>query len=81
MTQELLRNHNFILKLTVTADESDDTLAVSAVKLYEGKHRLDDSAGLTVAFAGGSAATTCSVQFGTILPPITEIQLVATFQA
>ena len=70
-----------ILELTLTADESDDTVAVTAVKYYRSRQSYDAGNGFAVEFEGGAAGDPCEVQLGEVIPPPSVIVLNATFQA
>lgn len=70
-----------ILRLAFTCDESDDTVAVTAVDFYRSKEDLAAADSFSVPFSGGAAATTCDFALGTVIPAPTIIRLVPTFQA
>lgn len=70
-----------ILELTLTADEGDDTVAVTAVKFYRNRQSYDAGQGFVVDFEGGAAGDTCEVQLAEVIPPPSVIVLNATFQA
>jgi hypothetical protein len=81
MANAVGKAHERILTIAVTADESDDTLAVTAVKFYRDRTKYIDSDGYTPAYSGGTAAASCELVLGEVLPPPTSIIMIATFQA
>lgn len=70
-----------ILELVVTADESDNTLQITAINFYRDRQALDDGAGFSAAFSGGAAAANSEAELGGVLPPPSVIRLKSTFQA
>ena len=72
-----------ILQLAVTADESDDSFAVTSVTFYFGRQKQIASDGWSVPFSGGAAVVggATELELGSVIPPPTIIRLVPTFQA
>lgn len=70
-----------ILEIAVTADESDDTVAVTAVTFYRDRSFLDASDGETVPFSGGTAAATAEIELGSQGWTPNVIRVASTFQA
>ena len=75
--------HARILRIEVTADESDDDLTIIAdgVKFYRNRASLTAGNGYNVPFSGGTGSATMEIELGTVLPPFSVIQLKSTFQA
>lgn len=74
--------HDRILELTFVADDSAETVAVSAVKYYRDRGQLDASNGFSLAFTQSSPQTTgTELALGELLPPPTHIRLTFTVQA
>ena len=73
--------HARILEITITADESDNSLEATAIKFYRSRESLIQSNGYTVPFSGGAAAANCEIELGIVLPPPSVIRLKSTFQA
>ena len=72
-----------ILRIQVTADESDDDLTIIAngVHFYRNRASLTASNGYLVPFSGGTGSATMEIELGTVLPPFSIIQIKSTFQA
>lgn len=70
-----------ILEIAVTADESADTLTVTAVNYYATRQKLDSSDPFSVPFSGGAEAGTTELELGTQHLAPNVIRLVSTFQA
>jgi hypothetical protein len=78
----MAKAHDRILELTLVADESGDSVAVSDVKYYRDRAQLDAANGFDVAFSGGAdAVTPVEIELGETVPPPTHIRLAFTFQA
>lgn len=73
--------HDRILEIAVTADESDDTVLVTAVNYYRNRGELDDSNPKALAHTAGAAAANHEVEMGEIMPPPTHVRIASTFQA
>lgn len=74
--------HDRILEITFVADESGDSVAVSALKYYQNRGQLDAGTGYSLAYSGGSdAVTPVEITLGETVPPPTHIRLAFTFQA
>lgn len=74
--------HARYLKIEVTADESDDTLLVTAVEYFRTKQDyVADTNAYTVPCGTHTAAAEPVITFGTVLPPPTHIAIESTFQA
>lgn len=77
----MAKAHDRIIELVVTADESDDSLEVTAVNYYRTRANLDDSNPFALTFTAAAASGSHEVEFGEIMPPPTHILLTSTFQA
>ena len=74
--------HDRILKIELTADESDDTLDVTAVEYFRDRTAyLADTPKFTPTFSDDGPAATCEITLGEVLPPPTHIILASTFQS
>lgn len=73
--------HARIYRITVTADESDDTILITAVDFFRGRQSLDAAEGFSVPIVAGAAAANAEVEFGTVVAPPSVIQIASTFQA
>lgn len=74
--------HARFLKIEVTADESDDTLVVSAIEFFRTRQDYEaDTNAYTVTYSGGTAAAEPIVALASVLPPPTHIAIESTFQA
>lgn len=74
--------HDRILTLAVTADESDDSLLVTAVTYYRTRQDYTEGNGFSLTYTAGSASASAhEVEMGELLPPPTHIILIPTFQA
>ncbi len=73
--------HARILRLTVTADESDDTILITAVDFFRGRQSLDAAEGFSVPNVAGAAAANAEVELGTVIPSPSVVQIASTFQA
>ena len=77
----LVSAHARILELVVTADESADTILVTAVNFARGFQKFDAPDKFSVPFSGGAAAANPQVELGTVIPSPSVIQITSTFQA
>ena len=75
------RVHQRILKITVTADESADTVLATAVTFYRSRQSYDASLGFAAKFTAGVAAGTHEIALGEVLPPPNVISIASAFQA
>lgn len=74
--------HDRILELTFVADDSAETVAVSAVTYYRTRAELDASNGFSIKFTQDAAQTTgTELALGELIPPPTHIKLTFTVQA
>jgi hypothetical protein len=74
--------HDRVLKFEITADEGDNTLAITVVEFFRTGHDYEgDTNAYTVPFSGGAAAAEAVVVLGSVIPPPTHIAFEATFQA
>jgi hypothetical protein len=73
----MAKAHDRIVELSITPNAGADTIAITAVKYYRDRAQLAASNGFSLAFSGGSAATTgVECALGETLPPPTHIRLV-----
>jgi len=77
----MAKAHDRILEIVFTADESDDTVVVTAVNWYRDRAHLTDADPLALAHTAGSAAGTHEVTLGEVIPTPTHLRLKSTFQA
>lgn len=75
------RHAQRILELEVTADESDDTLVVTAMTFYRDRQSLEAGRGFSVTHDPGAAAANHEVELGEVIAFPNVIRLVSTFQA
>jgi len=75
------KHQDRILELVITADESDDSVLVTAVNFYRTRDDLANSTGHSGVFTADAAAGTHEIELGEVLPPPTHIRLTSTFQA
>jgi hypothetical protein len=74
--------HDRILEIVGVADESDDTIAVSAVNYFRDRGKLDAAEAYVAKFTPTTAQTSpMELTLGETLPPPTVIRLKITFQA
>jgi hypothetical protein len=74
--------HDRILQITLVADDSAETIAVSSVKYFRDRAMLDAGTGLELSFTGGAASTSPKeLEFGEACPPPTHLRFVFTVQA
>ena len=73
----MAKAHDRIIEFTVVPEPTGNTLAVTAVKYYRDRAQLDASNGFSLAFSGGSAATTgVEIALGDNMPPPTHVRFV-----
>lgn len=70
-----------ILELTLAADDSAETFAVTDIKFYFSRQKLNDADGVDVPFSGGAAAVICEAELGSVLPPPSVIRIKGTIVA
>lgn len=74
--------HDRVLELVFVADDSAETVAVSAVNYYRDRSTLDANNPFRMTFSQTSPLTTgTELVLGELLPPPTHIRLTFTVQA
>lgn len=74
--------HDRILEVTLVADDSAETIAVSAVKFYRDRAMLAASEAYSVEYTPATAQTSpAELTFGETMPPPTHLRFVFTVQA
>lgn len=78
----MAKAHDRILELTLVADDSAETIAISAAKFYRTRADLDAASGFSLTIDTTAAQTSpAEIQFGELVPPPTHLRLVFTVQA
>jgi hypothetical protein len=77
----MAKAHDRILKIEVTADESDDTLDVTAVEYFRDRGKYDADEAFSAVYSDDGPLGTVEITFGEVLPPPTHIVIESTFQA
>lgn len=71
--------HDRILEITLSTDDSAETLQVTAVKFYRDRAKLAASEGYSVGFDNATAQLTpAEIQFSEVMPPPTHLRFVFT---
>jgi len=70
-----------ILELTIAADDSAETFAITDIKFYFSRQKLVAADGWDVPFSGGAAAVICEAQLGSVVPPPSVIRVKGTVVA
>ncbi len=73
--------HLRLLEFVVTADESDDSLLVTAVNYFRDGGQLAAATPRSVTFTTDAASGTVDTELGEILVFPTTVRLTSTFQA
>jgi hypothetical protein len=78
----MAKAHDRVLEIVCTMDESDDTIAVTALKYYRDRAKLAAAEAYSVKYTPATAlATGGEITLGEVMPPPTHIRFTTTFQA
>lgn len=78
----MAKAHDRILQLTLAADDSAETIAVTAVKYFRDRSKLDAGVGFDLKYTPSTAQTSpAELEFGEAVPPPTHLRLVFTVVA
>lgn len=78
----MAKAHDRVLSIVCTLDESDDSIAVTALNYYRDRSKIDAAEPFALSYTPSTAQTSpAEITLGEVVPPPTHIRFVMTFQA